>query len=160
MSIVNYCYRLGEICRNPDHIAGYGALIEVEIHVSSLLAEHHRKRSETVPPPVTGLALLDTGSECSGVARSVLESLGMKPISKVLGITASGPTTFFLYFAKFRFPGANGFCTEDIKVVAVDFTRLPTPDPEQQVIATVGRDILSNAILIYNGVNSTYSFAI
>jgi len=71
--------------------------------------------------------------------------------------TAGGPVQQSLYPAKFRFPG-EAFEIEFSSVVGADLTGQHIAG--QDIIALLGRDVLSKCVLIYNGPGGFFTLAL
>jgi len=83
--------------------------------------------------------------------------LGVNPIGVTLMGTAGGPVQQSLYPAKFRFPG-EAFEIEFSSVVGADLTGQHIAG--QDIIALLGRDVLSKCVLIYNGPGGFFTLAL
>jgi len=110
-------------------------------------------KGESPPAPVTGWALIDTGASVTCVDRNAAERAG-------LAMVDSGPMTS---------------ATHDNEIVPIFAGRtklenLPQPldakhayganlEP-QGIIALIGRDALSVCVLVYNGLDGSFSLSI
>jgi len=85
-----------------------------------------------------------------------MSNLGVNPIGIVTSGTPAGQVLHSLYPAHFTFPSTN---------IEIDFASVVGVDLSgqfingQQLIALIGRDVLSMGILVYNGTAGTFSFA-
>jgi len=95
----------------------------------------------SIPQPVSGPALIDTGASVSVVDLSVLRNLNISAIGVASVSTTAGTAQQNLYPARFRLPRA----VIDISaVLGADLT-------PHQIIVLIGRDILSGFLMIYHG---------
>ena len=85
-----------------------------------------------------------------------MSNLGVNPIGVVTSSTAAGPASHNLFPAHFTFP-AGRIDIDFAAVVGVDLTGHIIND--QQLIALIGRDVLSMGIFVYNGPMGAFSFA-
>ncbi len=145
-------HRLG-----PAILAHLGPVLAVSVSIPQALADLYTRQRIPLPTPVTGMALLDTGATKSCVHGPVMGQLGVNPIGVVIGLTAAGQARQNLFPAHFTFPSAR---------IDIDFTSVTGVDLTgqiingQQLIALIGRDVLSMGIFVYNGPLGAFSFAI
>ena len=145
----------GQLNRNIMQVAG--AIIPIEITIPNALAEFRTQNKESLPTPISGLALIDTGATISAVEKEIIESLGVKSVGTTSTSTANGVANHFLYPAKFRFPTINDFEFDFNSITGVEFGGYTIDN--QKVVALLGRDVLSTAIFIYNGTLGLYSLS-
>ena len=134
-----------------------GPVLPVEIAVPSALSRFLSAQNQQIPAPMTGLALIDTGATRSCVDSQVISSLGVNPIGITTLGTARGRSQHHLYPAKFSFPAIR-FEIEFGSVVGVDLSGQGAGN--MQIIALIGRDVLSRCILIYHGIKGSFSLAL
>ena len=85
-----------------------------------------------------------------------MSQLGVNPIGVVTSGTAAGPVPHNLFPAHFTFPAA-GIDLDFSAAVGVDLTGHNING--QQLIALIGRDVLSRGIFVYNGLLGAFTFA-
>lgn len=142
---------------NPALLAHLGPILQVSVSIPQALAEFYTRQQIPLPSPITSVALIDTGATRSCVHGPVMRTLGVNPIGVVTNLTAGGPASHNLYPAHFTFP-ATGINIDFTSVIGADLTGHIING--QQLIALIGRDVLSLGILIYNGAMGTFSFAV
>lgn len=141
-----------------------GPLLQVNVHVPTALATILTSNGQTVPAPITGFALIDTGATNTCVDDSVIQRLGVSTIGVSTALTAAGPTPQNMYPARLEFPGES----LDVEFNSVAGVNLqgqlvpilaPGTQARQQVpiIVLVGRDVLARCVLTYNGVGGFIS---
>ncbi len=133
-----------------------GPLVDVLIGVSHPRAQALQKAGQTVPNPARVRALVDTGASCTCVDPSILAALGLAPT----GITPiHTPSTGTQTHA------ANQY---DVSLVlihpALTLTLGAVPVVESQlkiqgIQGLIGRDVLSNCLLVYDGPNRIFTLA-
>jgi hypothetical protein len=141
----------------PGGLLQAGPVLPVEIAVPTALSSFLSARNQQIPAPVAGFALIDTGATRSCVDSQVISSLGVNPIGITSLGTARGRSQHHLYPAKFNFPAMKGFEIEFGSVVGVDLSGQGAG--KMQIIALIGRDVLSRCILIYHGPKGSFSLA-
>jgi len=141
----------------PGGLLRNGPVLPVEIAVPSALSRFLSARNQQIPGPVAGFALIDTGATRSCVDNQVISSLNVNPIGITTLGTARGRSQHHLYPAKFSFP-AMRFEIEFGSVVGVDLSGQGVG--KMQIIALIGRDVLSRCILIYHGIKGSFSLAL
>jgi predicted aspartyl protease len=127
------------------HLRTTGPTIPVEITVPAVLAQVLVKSGKTVAP-VAGFALIDTGASSTVVDETVIQSLGVNPVSKRQVGTPGGTTLMNVYPAQIAFPATG--------LPAISFNSViasPHLLKVQKLLALIGRDILQHGSLYYNG---------
>ena len=117
------------------------------------------KAGLAIPPSQTIKALVDTGASCTCIDPTVLEPLNLAPTGTVSAHTPSTGSTpavmnqfdvgMVIYGATADHPPFH------LPTVAV----METPLRGQGFDALLGRDILSNCLLVYNGTLGRFTLA-
>ena|SRR2546425_5574102 len=142
---------------SPAVLASVGPILDVSVSIPQALTDFYTRQQIPIPSPITGIALIDTGASKSCVHGPVMSTLGVNPIGIATSHTAAGPVPHNLFPAHFTFPGAR---------IEVDFASVVGADlsgqiiNNRQLIALIGRDVLSMGIFVYNGPAGAFSFAI
>jgi predicted aspartyl protease len=133
-----------------------GPLIDVLIHVSEPRAQALAAVNQPIPQAVSARLLIDTGASNTSVDPSVIVSLGLQPTGTVLmhtPSTAGAPILCEQYDIKLVIPHASLHGTFGaIAVIASEFLT-------QGFHGLLGRDILSQCVLIYNGEIGFYTLS-
>jgi len=125
----------------PEGLKSKGPCCPIEVSLPQTLIILLSQQGQQTPPPVSGQALIDTGASVSAIDLSVISRLQLNPIGVVSVGTAGGPTRRNLYPARFILPRL----VIDLEaVIGADLSPF-------NIIALIGRDILSRFIMIYNG---------
>lgn len=140
----------------PSALGNVGPILPVEITIPAALSRFLAAQNQQIPPPVSGIALIDTGATRSCAEQGIMTQLGVNPIGRVRLGTARGRSMHYLYPAKFRFPQIR-FEVEYSSVVGVDLRGQGVGN--QPIIALIGRDLLSRCVFIYHGTQGSYSLA-
>ncbi len=144
---------------SPQLLSQNGPILQVVIEVPSALAQSMISKNQTVPPPVAGIAMIDTGASITSVDVSVLQRLGINPVGVAFVGTAGGPQQQSTYPAKFSFPGSPLPGFEHSQLLGSNLTGQTVLD-QQPLIALIGRDLLSQFIFIYNGTVGMFSLSL
>jgi len=137
-------------------LASNGPVLDVSVSIPQALANLYARQQIPLPSPITGIALIDTGATRSCVHGPIMGQLGVNPIGIVTSGTAAGPSPHNLFPAHFTFPAA-GIDLDFSAVVGVNLSGQIING--QQLIALIGRDVLSRGILVYNGPLGAFTFA-
>ena len=117
--------------------------------VLSVTEEHQRalsSKGRSIPQPVSGAALIDTGASLTAVDEEVCRQLGLQPTGIVNISHANGSTPRNTYPIQIIFPGTPLPSLLLASALSVDLS-CGTP----RHIALLGRDLLSNLRMVYNG---------
>ena len=137
---------------NPEHLARVGPRLLVQVSVPESLAAALNERGEEVSSPEEGYALFDTGASATCADESVLLRLGLSPVDTVSIATPSGTSEANVYVCALYFPGSQ---MPDLNEVFVIGAQLQN----QNYAVLIGRDILQDMILIYDGPGARTTFA-
>ena len=143
---------------SPQTLAITGPTLQVQIEVPAVLAESLRLNSQPIPNPIEGTALIDTGATITSVDVAQLVQLGINPVGMRAVGTAGGTKQQSVYPARFIFPGTPLPSFDLHQVMGCDLTG-QTVLNQKPLIALIGRDILSRAVLIYNGSAGMFSLS-
>ena|ERR1700733_4083619 len=145
MPVFNQIFPQGQGILGPSTLQQLGPVFEAEIAIPFALQQTLIASNKPVNPPVRGRALIDTGATLSAVDDSVMTKLGVPPVGLIQLGTAGGQQMANLYPAKFTlFVAGGSFSFESPRATGVQMTGQP-------YIALIGRDVLANVTLIYNG---------
>lgn len=142
----------------PHALAATGPAIQIQIEIPTALADALRLANKTIPNPVEGMALIDTGATITSIHDPILLALGINPVGVANVGTAGGPKQQSTYPARFSFPGTPLPTFERAQVLGCDLTGQPQIN-NRPIVALIGRDILASAVLIYNGSAGMFSLS-
>lgn len=141
----------GGIIVDKQTLINKGPLIRVEISIPLALATYNQQNGIAIPSPKIGFALIDTGCSITSIDDATISSLGVNPVGVRPVGTASGGHDANLYPAHVKFPDTK---------IEIDYNSvLSAKLVGQGIIALIGRDILSECVLVYNGTTGMYTFA-
>lgn len=136
----------------PNHLQRGGPLIPIQVEMPSAVTLEHAKSQKEIPFPITGFALLDTGASRTCVDESVLLGLDLSPSGAANIATPSGRSRRLRYFAKLSFPDCPLPDRYPIEVTGVDLR-------SRSYIALIGRDLMRDMLVIYDGPGARVTFA-
>ena len=125
-------------------------LVRIAVGVSEPRQGALQAVSQPIPDPQGCLALLDTGASHSCVDPTILAALGLSPTGSVSVLTASSGTTphacrqFDVALVIFMDNQQIHLASLTIPVMELDLVN-------QGFGALIGRDVLSQGLLVYNG---------
>ena len=130
------------------------------VNVSQARAAALQRAKQAIPRPVQIVALVDTGASCTCVDPSVLTGLQLTatgPITMNTPSTGGIPHTAFQFDVSLIIPGGlPGHPSLIFPNIAVASAELVT---QQGFHALIGRDVLGQCILAYNGSTRTFTLA-
>lgn len=130
-----------------------GPCIQVTVAVAQPIAEQLLQQGQTLPPPVSGIALIDTGASVTCIDEDAARQLGLPAVDVVSVASASHATT------------QQNVYPVQIEVVGMSFTitaprAIGAPLAAQGLLALIGRDVLQACTLFYNGPAGTITLSI
>jgi hypothetical protein len=135
-----------------------GPIVDVWVAISEPRRTALKKAGQTVPPPVKVRGLVDTGASCTAVDPSVIQKLQVPATGTVSVLTPSTGTAAHVcnqYDVLMAIIDAQGnplYFGNSIPVLESSLAA-------QGIEALIGRDVLSSAILIYNGAAAVFTLA-
>jgi hypothetical protein len=134
-----------------------GPILSALIAVSEARGHALKGAGQPVPSPVPVTALIDTGASCTCVDPAILAALSLTPTGSV---SISTPSTGAMPHQADQFdialliPAPNGppLIFQTIPVIASELAI-------QGIDALIGRDILDQCLLCYNGSAKTFTLA-
>ena len=119
-----------------------GPVVQLRLAVGSVAEDVLRAAGRPIPPPISCLAMIDTGASGTVIRDDLVPQLGLSPVG-VASITTPSSTNVqcYKYLMRLLFPQS----------VIVDATVIAAPLQGQHIQCLIGRDILHHGVLIYTG---------
>lgn len=126
-----------------------GPLVELWIGVSVQLEDALARAGRPAPAPVRCVALIDTGAAMTAIPASAALALRIQPKGAVLVAGYSGVETRHPTYDIRLFPAAGGSAHAKTFACAVE------DPPGDRFQALIGRDVLDQCSLSYDGITGT-----
>jgi predicted aspartyl protease len=130
-----------------------GPIVQVSITVGTAIAQQVLQTGGSVPQPVSGLALIDTGATSTCVDDEAAGQLKLPAIDVVTVASASHSST-----------------QQNVYPIQIEVVGLPiainapraigAPLRAQGLLLLIGRDVLQHTLLVYNGATGAFSLSI
>lgn len=133
----------------PD-LEKIGPVVDMSLSVHQDVEDALRQASQPIPTPIQITALVDTGATASVIQEACVNSLGLQPVGVTYVNTPSSHNVkCYTYPVRLHLP--NNVSREVIAIAA--------PLQGQNIQCLIGRDVLSEAILIYLGDANTFTLS-
>jgi len=130
-----------------------GPVVQVSISIAQSMTQQLVQQGATLPAPVTGMALIDTGASSTCIDDAIAQQLGVPAIDVVTMHSASHaghPAN--IYPVRFALTGMP---------IALDVPRAMGAALASQGLAMlIGRDILQICTLFYNGMSGEFTLSL
>jgi len=130
-----------------------GPIVQVNVSIGQAIAQEIVQKGGTLPPPVSGLALIDTGASSTCIDNAAAKKLKLPAIDVVAIASASHSQT-----------------EQNVYPITLEIAGLPiminAPRAiggaleSQGLLVLIGRDVLQHCVLVYNGVSGGFSISI
>lgn len=140
------------------NIATGGPLLIATIGVSIPRMQAILAANGTVPTPITGTFLIDTGASCTCVDDTFIAQLGLQPTGVVpiqTPSTGAGLHHCDQFDISMFIPAATNTAGHLISALPAIATHLKN----QGIDGLIGRDVLDNCTFIYNGTAKFFTLA-
>jgi len=127
--------------------------VKVTIGLAQSIASQLLQQGQTLPSPVSGIALIDTGASTTCVDDSVAQQMQL-PVVNVVNIASA----------------SHASTKQNVYPIQIEVIGLPisieTPNAigaalgAQGLIALIGRDVLQHCTLFYNGITGSFTLSI
>jgi hypothetical protein len=136
-----------------------GPLIRAVVSVSEARSKALTAAGSAIPPDQIITALVDTGASSTCIDPSVLDQLGLSPTGSCevkTPSTGDGAATVSQYDVALLVYGRD---TNSPPLVFPVMPVLATPLATQGIQGLIGRDLLSQCVLVYNGTDGVFTLA-
>lgn len=138
---------------DPGRLQWDGPVLPVEIHVHPADAAFLLAQDRSIPTPVTGMALFDTGASVTSIDARAVMQLGIPAQGTVALDTPGGAVEQDIFACQVQFPGTP--------LGRFDLSVVPASDlAPQGIVALIGRDLLRRFQFVYNGVDGFWTLAV
>lgn len=138
-------------------ISPLGPVIDVAVSVSNPRADALRTAGKPVPNPFQIRALVDTGASCTCIDPNVLSALGLSPTGSSPVHT---PSTGGVAINIDQYDVGLILFTQTLSLTIGSLAVIATKLEIQGIQALIGRDVLKQCLLIYDGQLGVFTLAI
>ena len=130
-----------------------GPCIQVTVGIARSMATQLLQQGQILPQPISGLALIDTGASATCIDEAVAQQLQLPVVDTVMMASASHAST------------PQNVYPIQIEVVGLPFIidaprAIGAALDNQELLLLIGRDVLQQCTLFYNGVTGEITLAI
>lgn len=143
---------------DPEALRATGPCVPVVIEIPSALARRFEREDRPIPDPVSGYALIDTGASITSVDRQIFGRLHLPPVGRTFVTTAGGQQQQSKYPGRLSFPGTPLPARDFAELLGADLSGLQA-DTGKSIVALIGRDLLTDMVLVYDGRHATVTIA-
>jgi predicted aspartyl protease len=130
-----------------------GPIVQVTVGVGQQIATQVLQAGGTLPVPISGFALIDTGATTTCIDEDAAQQLQLPAIDVVTISSASHSST-----QQNVYPIQIGVVGLPITVNAP--RSIGAPLKGQGILVLIGRDVLQHCVLVYNGQAGSFTLAI
>lgn len=136
---------------NVPDIRQDGPKLEVEVMLPEALVEVLLSTRCAVPPPQVVPALIDTGAESSVAVEEVIDALGLEPTGfAVINTPFVCRARVAQYHVRIALPHGPELETDQLVMAPLGVAN---------VKLLIGRDLLSQCLLVYNGQDESFTLS-
>ena len=133
-----------------------GPLLDLLVGVSKPRLEALQKAGKAPPNPVRIKGLIDTGASCTCIDPSVIKKLNIPPTGSVgISTPSTGSNTHTCNQYDVSINLLHPELVYTINILPIVESHLSS----QGIDALIGRDVLANCLLVYNGQIEAYTLA-
>lgn len=127
-----------------------GPVVEMQITISNAVEQQLREEGQTIPPPITVAAMIDTGATGTAIKEGLATQLGLHPVGiQHINTPASENVPCNEYLIRLRFPNN----------VIAEATAIEAPLQGQHIQCLIGRNLLAHAVFVYIGYNNQFTLS-
>lgn|SRR5436190_4334293 len=135
--------------QQPD-LREVGPVVDVRLALADAAEEILRESGQDIPTPILVSAQIDTGASGTVIRQEIADALGLQPVGITkMNTPSSTDIECYLYAVTLFFPN-------DVMVPTV---AVGAPLQGQTIQCLIGRDVLSNGVLIYIGYANTFTLS-
>lgn len=134
-------------------LAQRGPVVQVTVSVGQQIAAQVLQEGGELPPPVSGLALIDSGATGTCIDEEAAQQLKL-PVIDVVKISSASHSEV-----------EQSVYPIQIEVVGLPVTvnaprAIGAPLKSQGICVLIGRDVLQHCMFVYNGLSGSFSLSI
>lgn len=127
-----------------------GPIVDVRLAVGSIVEDVLRRNNQSIPTPVAGIAMIDTGATRTVINKEIVSQLNLNPVGLTSINTPSDDNVqCYEYLVRIFFP--QDVIAETVAIVA--------PLKGQHIQCLIGRDVLLYGVFIYTGYMNTFTLS-
>jgi predicted aspartyl protease len=128
-----------------------GPIIQVTVALAAPFAQSLQQAGQTVPAPISGWALVDTGASDTCIDGGHAQQMGL-PVIDVVNLTSATHVNTLqnVYPIRIEFAGVP-IAIDAPRAIAANLTA-------QGLLLLIGRDVLQHCTFIYNGLAGSITF--
>jgi len=132
------------------NLAATGPVFNMRLWVPPKLEEVLNADNKEIPTQVDVMAMIDTGATSTVIQEGLAVKLGIKPLdTEMINTPTTDGHECYKYHVRLLFP--NGVVAE---VVAIE-----APLVNQHIQLLIGRDVLTQGVLVYTGFTNSFSLS-
>ena len=137
----------------PAALQMRGPIVQVSVSVEQNIAQQLLQSGTTLPPPISGFALIDTGASMTCIDNEAAKQLQLPVIDVTKMASASHDSTDCnIHPIQIDVPGIN---------LKIGVPRaMGASLKAQDLLLLIGRDVLQHGTLFYNGISGQITFSI
>lgn len=132
------------------NLQAVGPVVELRIAVGSAVEAALRTTNTPIPPPISAVAMIDTGATGSVIRQGLAGQLGLKTVGVThINTPSSMNVACYEYLVRLLFPNN----------VLFETTVIEAPLQGQHIQCLIGRDVLAQAVFVYIGYGNLFSLS-
>jgi predicted aspartyl protease len=132
-----------------------GPQLSIVVGVGAATLDKRTQQGLFIPDGLVVTALIDTGAGITGISRRIIDHLGLEPFDSVPVYTPQHdtPVQSQIYDLSVTLPGHDqtGKYIPELHVIESKF--------QGEIEVLIGRDVLQQGVMFYDGVNCQYTLA-
>jgi predicted aspartyl protease len=138
------------VTSSVSNLQAVGPLLEVRLAVSHAAEQALIAAGSPVPKPIVIPMLIDTGASHSLIQSGLAQQLGLNPVSTVAIATPSSQNVMCDVYAVRLILPPN---------IQAELTAVEAPLQGENIQGLIGRDVLSQAVLVYIGYQNQFTLS-
>lgn len=136
----------------PHTLAQVGPIVKVLVSPHPDILEELRENGMPAPEPVSGVAIIDTGASVTCIDENVCRALALQPTGVSNVLHAGGSERRSCYPIQIFFPDLSFGPISAVRAMSAKLTDLEN-HKSQPYILMLGRDLMHNLMIVYDGIH-------